>query len=306
MDPNTIDTLAERCLEDAGLPRPWRREPLRVWVMSGIERVHLPDGTTVMFKYANGPFTKEAAVLAHVANHGVPVPRLLGSASSGDLAAMVLEDLGEPIREATVADAAVAAVATHHVPPPPQASHVDATTLATLPASCLARITELAEADRWPDPTQDMAQLEELADVADTRAAGADAPPLGLCHGEFNPTSLHIGAKGWRLLDWAGPLDGPGLLDLAGWQYTTETPDLVAFDALLDAYVDAGGPDAAKTCRGGLPPARWAFGWHRLCIIDWYLQQATTWIADPTMDATYQQVIRRHLAEARQCLNGTS
>lgn len=302
MDPSVIDALADTCFDHAGLPKPRRREPIRAWAMSGIERVHLPGGHTVMFKYATGPFTKEPAVLAHVADHGVPVPRLLATATKGDLAAMVIEDLGDPIRDATIADAAPAAVATHHVPPPPEAAHVDAAALTLLPTRCQTSITALTDAGRWPDPANDVALLDQLAEAAESRAQGADIPPFGLCHGEFNPTSLHIGARGWRLVDWAAPLHGPGLLDLAGWQYTTHAPDLAAFDDLLHAYVAAGGPQAARAHRGGLPPARWAFGWHRLCIIDWYLQQATLWIADPTTDPTYHKVIRRHLTEAVQCL----
>ena len=95
---------------------------------------------------------------------------------------------------------------------------------------------------------------------------------------------------------------GPGLLDLASWQDTTQAPDLARFALLLAAYLAAGGPVEAAASRGGLPPARWAFGWHRLWIVDWYLQQATTWIADPDQDPLYQRVITRHLTEAVACL----
>lgn len=75
-----------------------------------------------------------------------------------------------------------------------------------------------------------------------------------------------------------------------------------AFDALVDAYIDAGGPETVRSERGGLPAGQWAFGWHRLVVIAWYLEQQTTWIADPSLDDTYREVIRRHLTEATECL----
>jgi aminoglycoside phosphotransferase len=95
-----------------------RREPVRVWSMSGVERLHLQDGTTAILKYAVERFAGEAAVLAHAAGHGVPVPRLLASTVQADgSGAMLLEDLGEPVKEADLQDAAAAAVAIHACPP---------------------------------------------------------------------------------------------------------------------------------------------------------------------------------------------
>lgn len=304
LDPATVDGLAEECFKLAALAVPARREPLRVWAMSGVERVHLPDSRSVILKYATGPYVKEAAVLRHVAAAGVPVPRLLSAATRGSVAAMVLEDLGGAFRDPTLDEAAHAAVAVHHVAAPAEAAQLDLGTLVGLPASCLTSVTELADTGRWADVAPERVMLEELAAFAEARSQGAERPPFGLCHGEFNPTSLHIGDAGWRLIDWAGPINGPGLLDLAGWQYTTHAPDFRAFDALVAAYVAAGGPVAAKSPRGGLPPAQWAFGWHRLCIVDWYLQQATIWIADRAMDTRYQVAVRRHLAEAVACFRG--
>lgn len=303
MDSDTIQSLGDRTLTEAGLVAPWRREALRVWTLSGVERVHLADGSTVFLKYARGPFTREARVLADIARQGVPVPKLLASVADHGLAALVLEDLGEPVRDPTLRDAALAAVIVHRARPPDGLTVVDTATLPTLVASCRKSVRELADAKRWADTDIEVEHLERLADVAPSRAQGADVLPFGLCHGEFNPTSLHIGLHGWRLVDWASVFRGPGLLDLAGWQYTTQSPDLAAFDALLDAYVEAGGPATARAERGGLPPAQWAFGWHRVHMVDWYLQQATTWIADPASDSKYQQVIRRHLSEAIACLD---
>lgn len=304
VDTTTIDALADECFTLAGLPTPRRREPLRVWALSGVERVHLPGGATVFLKYASQPFTDEPRVLVHVARHGVPVPELLASAVRGDSMAMVIEDLGAPGRDATTSDAARAAVAAHAVPPTAGLAQLDGPALRALPGSCLRRIGDLVDAQRWPAPAHDIDRLEHLAEIASVRAEGADTAPFGLCHSEFHPTSIHIGRKGWRLLDWARAFIGPGLLDLASWQNTIDTPDLAALDALINAYITAGGGASARDDRGGLPAARWAFGWHRLWVINWYLEQATIWINDPSTDPTYQQVIRRHLAEAIECLAG--
>jgi hypothetical protein len=287
LDGATIDALADECFTLAGLPEPRHREQLRVWALSGVERVHFARGATVFLKYACAPFTDEPRVLAHVADHGVPVPALLASATSGELMAMVLEDLGDPERDATTSDAATAAVATHAAPPPPFAGRLDTEALQALPESCLHRLAGLADAGRWPEPGYDTELLERLAKLAPTLADGVEKAPFGLCHSEFHPTSVHITQQGWRLLDWARAFVGPGLLDLASWQNTAEPPDLGALDTLIDAYIAAGGAASARDDRGGLPPARWAVGWHRLWVIEWYLEQATTWINDPSTDPLY-------------------
>jgi hypothetical protein len=216
---------------------------------------------------------------------------------------MLIEDLGPEARPATTREAAEAAIATHATPTPAGLPRLDEEDLASLPASCLARLDLLRAADRWQDATDITAQLQQLAAIAADRAKYAELPPFGLCHSEFHPTSLHIANDEWRLLDWARAFHGPGLLDLASWQNTVEAPDFAAFDQLVAAYIAAGGPPEALAQRGGLSADRWAYGWHRLWIVDWYLHQATTWIADPTQDPIYQQVIHRHLAEAVSCLD---
>ena len=71
---------------------------------------------------------------------------------------------------------------------------------------------------------------------------------------------------------------------------------------MISAYIAAGGSPAAATDRGGLRAEVWAGGWHRLWIIEWYLQQSVRWMPDPASDAPTQRVVRRHLAEALECL----
>jgi Phosphotransferase enzyme family len=278
------------------------REPMRVWEMSGVERLHPPQGGTVIFKYAQAPFHGEARVLAHAARHGVSVPQLLDAAERPGMLGMLLEDLGPALREPTLAEAAAAAVAIHRVPGLPGLPVLDATGLAELPGRALVHLEALVGASRWRDTDDIAAGLCTLKKEAAVRAAGAELPPFGLCHSEFHPTSLHVGTDGWRLLDWARAFVGPGLLDLMSWQGTLDTPDVQALTDLLHAYTAAGGPADVWADRGGLAAAHWAILWHRVWIIEWFLAQSTTWLNDPGMDELYQQVIRRHLAEALQCL----
>jgi hypothetical protein len=306
VDAATVDELAHRLQTAAGLPGPVRREPIRAWALSGVERLRLPDGATVIYKYAARPFTHEAATLRHVARHGVPVPRVIAADEHAGTLGMLLEDLGDPDRDPTLDEAAAAAVATHHAPVLDGVPVLDTDALTALPAKSLASMAQLERAGRWAGVDGIVDRLTALQKLAAQRVAGAETPPYGLCHSEFHPTSLHVTGGRWRLLDWARAFHGPGLLDLASWQNTSEAPDLDAYGHLLDAYLAVGGARQAAETRGGLDPARWAYGWHRLWVVEWYLEQATTWIARPASDPTYQRVVRRHLDEALTCLDSTT
>lgn len=306
MDPTIVKDMLGELLDRPGLAATARREELRCWELSAVERVHLGGGKngTVIFKYARAPFIREAEILAHVERRGVPVPHLLAFMISGDVQGMLLEDLGPPVREATVDDAAVAAVTAHRIPPPDGLPVLDAAGLGELPGKALAHLTMLEESGRWSDAGSLRARLEAVRSGAERRVHDAELPPYGLCHSEFHPTSLHVMTSGWRLLDWARAFTGPGLLDLASWQGTVAAPDPHKLHRLLDLYLAAGGPPEAAAPRAGLPPERWAVGWHRVWIVEWYLAQATTWIVNPADDPLYQQVVARHLDEALECLDG--
>ncbi|ADP81963.1 phosphotransferase [Pseudofrankia inefficax] len=278
------------------------RSPVRGWAMSGVERVRLPSGGQVIFKYVREPFTGEAGVLRALARQDVPVAGLLASVQRDAHLGMLLQDLGDPEREATDAEGAVGAVVTHGARPPAGLPVLDVAALADLPGRALTSLMELRSRGRWLDTDDLGVLLGVLAAVADQRATGAAVPPFGLCHSEFHPSSLHIGQAGWRLLDWARAFVGPGLLDLASWQGTTGPPDVDALDRLISAYVAAGGAPEATLPRGRVPAAAWALGWHRLWVIEWYLEQATTWIDDPSQDGIVEPVVRRHLKEAAEYL----
>ena len=273
-----------------------RREPIHVWEMSAVERLHLDDGGTVILKSAAAPFTAEARILEHAARHGVPVPEVLSAVVSDDLLTMLLEDLGEPPEQDPPVDAgAYAATLVHACPPMSELPLMDAPGLAALPSRALATLTSLQKTGRW-DGAEGIAQmLERLVDVADKRAAGTDTPPFGMCHSEFHPTSLHTGPAGLRILDWARAFTGPGLLDLASWRDTPLPLDVGAIATMIKAYIDAGGAPSAGTRRGGLPAEVWAGGRHRVWICDWYLQQSLHWMPDPEQDEATQRAVRRHL-----------
>jgi len=305
MDTALITVLLHEVTSAIGWAVPKRR-PIRVWSMSGVERLTFPDRTTAILKYAREPFDREDQVLRAAAEAGVPVPRVLGSARRNGLLVMVIEDLGDPQREAMDSEAATVAARLHAVIPLPSLLVLDEEALAALPGKALLHLRHLRAAGRWAHGTDDLtSRLHALARAAPRRAAGAGLPPFGWVHSEFHSSSLHIGGRGWRLLDFAHAFTGPGLLDLAAWQGLAKTnpPDPQRLRALIAAYVAAGGSNDAPAHRGGLPPEQWALGWHRIWAVEWFLEQAHRWIGEPAKDPGSIKVVRRHLASAMDLLH---
>lgn len=289
---------AELCTE-AGFAGEPTREPMRAWSLSAVERLRFPDSTTAIFKFAGEPFTGEDKALTLAAAGGVPVPVLYGSAVREGVLGMVMEDLGQPVREAMAEDGARAAVNLHAVRPSEVLGvTLNAAGIRRLPSRALTHLAYLQQVGRWTEGSDLTEMLTALDKAAPTRAEGAELLPFGLCHSEFHPTSLHIGESGWRLLDFARAFNGPGLLDLASWPGTLEVADPARVRSLIESYIAAGGHPDALARRGGLTAENWALGWHRIWIVEWFMDQAAHWIADPATDLTYLQAIRRHLDEA--------
>lgn len=299
MDTITVSRLCAELCAKAGFISEPAREPIRAWSLSAVERLRFADGSTVIFKFAAEPFTAEDHALTLAATNGVPVPVLHGSAVRDGILGMLMEDLGEPVRDADDQDGIAAAVRLHAVRPSQLLPiTTDQAALQQLPAHALAHLAYLRQVGRWADTSDIADMLTAIEDSAAARSEGAGLPPFGLCHSEFHPTSLHIGPRGWRLLDFARAFNGPGLLDLASWPGTQKPADLAHVGGLIEAYLVAGGhPDAAAR-RGGLTAQAWALGWHRVWIVEWFMDQAVHWIADPTADPLYQDVVLRHLHEA--------
>ncbi|MEV7434583.1 aminoglycoside phosphotransferase family protein [Streptomyces griseoviridis] len=278
------------------------REEVRVWSMSGVERLTFPDGTTAIFKYAKRPFDSEDQALRLAHTLGVPVPAVHTSAVLDGWLGMLLEDLGVPVRDADDLDGAAAAVVLHGTRTASALPVLDQDRLRTLPSRALEHLGRLRRADRWQDADDVEDALDQIAQVAETRSAGTTVAPFGWVHSEFHPTSLHIGEHGCRLLDFARAFTGPGLLDLASWHGTIEPPHPVRLRVFLEQYVTAGGTPDALAPRGGLTAEKWALGWHRVWAVEWFMEQSVRWTDDPATDPAYSKAVRRHLTDVLHLL----
>lgn len=301
MDPSLTAALLGDLTALVGKPLPERAE-IRVWGMSGVERVTFPDGTTAVFKYAKEPFDREAQALRLAHQRGLPVPELHATAMQDTWLGMLMDDLGTPVRDADDLDGVAAAVMLHAARPAGGLPLLDKAGLAALPGRALEHLRRLRKADRWTDCDDIETTLGKISATVGTRAQGATLNPFGWVHSEFHPTSIHIGEDGWHLLDFARAFTGPGLLDLASYHGTTDTPNPVRLRVLLEQYVIAGGHQDALTPRGGLAAEAWALGWHRMWAVEWFMEQAVHWINDPAKDPMYIPVVRRHLNDVVQLL----
>lgn len=278
------------------------REEVRVWSMSGVERLTFTDGTTAVFKYAKKPFDSEDQALRLAHTLGVPVPTVASSAVLDGWLGMLLEDLGAPIREADDLDGAAAAVVLHRTRTASALPVLDQERLRTLPNRALDHLAQLRKAERWQDADDIEDALDRIAHAAEERSAGTAVAPFGWVHSEFHPTSLHIGRHGWRLLDFARAFTGPGLLDLASWHGTIDEPDPVRLRVFLETYVTEGGTPDALAKRGGLSAEKWALSWHRMWAVEWFMEQSIRWINDPATDPAYTKTVRRHLTDVLHLL----
>ncbi|MFE1192590.1 aminoglycoside phosphotransferase family protein [Streptomyces olivaceoviridis] len=296
----TTDLLANLCI--VANQTTAKREEVRVWSMSGVERVTFPDGSTRIFKYAKRPFDSEDQALRLAHTLGIPAPKVYHSVRIEGWLGMLLEDLGTPTREADDLDGAAAAVVLHRTRTAGALPVLHEEGLRALPSRALDHLDQLRKADRWRDTGDIEHALDQIAQAAGTRARETTVAPFGWVHSEFHPTSLHIGRRGWRLLDFARAFTGPGLLDLASWHGTLDDPDPVRLRVFLESYVTEGGTPDALAERGGLPAEKWALGWHRMWAVEWFMEQSIRWINDPATDPTYIKVVRRHLTDALQLL----
>ncbi|MER6499918.1 aminoglycoside phosphotransferase family protein [Streptomyces sp. NPDC001455] len=284
-----------------GEPLP-TRVGIRVRSMSGVERVTFPGGETAVFKYARRPFGREAPALRSAYRRRLPVPAVHAVAMQGEWVGMLMDDLGTPVREADDLDGVAAAVMLHAARPADGLPRLDGAGLAALPGRALEHLRRLRRVDGWTECDDIETMLEKLSAVAEARVQGATLDPFGWVHSEFHPTSIHIGAGGWHLLDFARAFTGPGLIDLASYHGNAGTPDPVRLQVLLERYVRAGGHEDALAVRGGLAAEAWALGWHRVWVAEWSMEQAVRWIGDPAEDPARIPAVRRHLDDAVRLL----
>ncbi|MEU9002873.1 aminoglycoside phosphotransferase family protein, partial [Streptomyces sp. NPDC048551] len=247
-------------------------------------------------------FDREAQALRVAHQRGLPVPELHATAMQDKWLGMLMDDLGTPVRDADDLDGVAAAVMLHAARPAGGLPLLDGAGLAALPGRALDHLQRLRKADRWTDCDDIETALGKVSAAAEARAQGATLDPFGWVHSEFHPTSVHIGEEGWHLLDFARAFTGPGLIDLASYHGTTETPSPVRLRVFLEQYVAASGHEDALAARGGLAAEAWALGWHRMWAVEWFMEQAIRWINDPTRDFAYIPVVRRHLNDVVQLL----
>jgi hypothetical protein len=302
VDPLEIDRLREEVTVKTGLA-PVSVEVLHSWALSHVERLALPDNSTVVFKAAREPFTHEDDALTSAWQAGANVPRLLTSARGATTLGMLMQDLGRSVRDPDEEDGAIAAVHLHSAAVPDFLAPGDTTWLASLPHRALRTLDVLQQQGRWEGAGDIATMLRTIAQAAPARAEGTMLRPYGWVHSEFHPTSLLITRERVYVCDLARAFRGPGLLDLVSWHGTITPADPDRARAFLERYVHAGGPAEALHDRGGLSAQEWALGWHRVWVVEWYLAQAAQWIADPAADHTYERVVRAHTAEAVQLLH---
>ncbi|MEW2385581.1 aminoglycoside phosphotransferase [Micromonospora sp. NPDC047707] len=303
LDENIVAQL--RCdLVTAARRVPTGRQVIQEWELSAVERLSLSDGSSLVCKVAVAPFTGEAIVLRALNERDAAAPVLHGYAMRPEALGMLMDDLGDPIRAATSAEAVAAARWVHAVDGITGLPTFDHAGLARLPGQSLDALAGLRGQERFPDTSHQIEEvLERLAAVAQRRADGAERSPFGLCHGEFHRSSLHVSRTGCHLVDWAKAFTGPGLLDLATWFGTRTPPEPRLLTRLIRAYVGAGGHPDAEADRGGLPAARWALGWHRVWAAWWFLTTAAAGHHRPDTDRRHAHVVLRQLHGAAQLLD---
>lgn len=298
LKPDVVDGLRQdlAAAVNRGLPH---HTMLHATRRSCVERLRFPDGRSVIFKYASAPFADEDIYLRHLAGEGVPVPDLHASEFRDGILGMVMVDLDQDLRRASVVEAAAAAVRLHSVGPAPGTVTWDSVLLACLPAAMTEQLALLRTEGRGVDTDDIVEALGRLGHVAEERSEGADLAPFNFCHGELHRSSIHIGPSGWTVLDVAKAYHGPGLLDLATWQGARFEPDPAALRDLIGRYVLAGGHPDALAERGGLAPELWALGWHRLMVAHWFLSHEL----DEEDTAGAFGVIRRQVQAATAILD---
>lgn len=285
--------LLAAALEQAGMDPATGYELIRqVFPFSGVRRLRPPGGGTAIYKQAQAPLDHEHIALRHAHSHGLPVPEVTAAVQQDGWLGMIMTDLGYPGRQPGTRDAAKIAAAIHAVPAEGVLPRLGPDEL----TAAAARVAALTPVHRLSFAAQ--AAAAELAAAAPDLAAPADMPPFGMCHSEFHPESVFVSGDQWHTYDLARAFDGPGLIDLASWQGTTRPPSADALANLIIGYVAAGGNPAAHEPRAGLPPERWALGWHRIWAVDYYLSQLERhWIPDKYLPVQYA-AIERHLQEA--------
>ena len=262
-------------LHDDNELRPWldfaviHRETLNAWPLSCVERLHLADGSTRIYK-VQAPPTVEPEFYAR-ATGALLVPAQAIALPHGP-AALLLEDIAAPLlSNLSLSPAELAAIGWEVV-----------AQIGTL-AGTLPVVADLSTAAQWQEYAGtmvaelaslvdggvfvqvDRALVERIAALADSPAVlDAFATPIGYVHGDLTVTNLFVGADGCRLIDWQRPIRGPVALDVVG-------------------LLDSAGCDPGRYVAGGIAQLFY------LLRIAWFVQCARRWF--PPGAATYDGAI---------------
>ncbi|MDT7781861.1 MAG: hypothetical protein QOF58_280 [Pseudonocardiales bacterium] len=298
-----------------GIDTVYATEMLSCRRLSQVDRLHLPDQRTVIYKTVLPLFTREHTVLRAARESGMPVPEVLAAQEENGMLGMLLTDLGAPARAAEPEDVVRAAAQLHSTPTTAGLRVFDTAMLASLPRASLdllGKIQAGPRGQRYAAAGHVHRYLWDLVEVARVRAEGAELAPFGLVHGEMYRSAVHIGAdERVHILDFTMAHSGPGLLDLVPLSGVRDPADAAATSELIglytstggppsvltdtrkriELYVSAGGPSEALADRGGLPAEAWALGWHRIRAAHWLLSCTDAGINAPAADEQHLHLL---------------
>ena len=196
------------------------RTTLHEWPLSCVQRLHLADGRTVIYKSQYGP-TVEAAFYRHATSSllisaqtlyeedghvallfdEITAPRLCDLPCSTEQLVAIGQQLTRQISQVTV-----------NFP-----VYLDLSTIAQwqqIMAATQVHLTQLVAAGRFVQTTAD--HLHALAAQAqDEAVVAALGGPSRLVHGDLTSDNVFALGDRWRVIDWQRPLIGPSALDLA-------------------------------------------------------------------------------------------
>lgn len=196
------------------------RVTLHEWPLSCVQRLHLADGRTMIYKSQYGP-TVEAAFYRHAISSLLISAQTL-YAEDGHVALLFEEITAPRLCDLTYSTAQLVAIGqqlTHQIS---QVAvnfpvYLDLSTILKwqqIMAATQVHLAQLVADGRFVQTTAD--HLHALATQTQNAAVlAALAGPSSLVHGDLTGDNVFVLGERWRVIDWQRPLIGPSGLDLA-------------------------------------------------------------------------------------------
>ncbi len=267
-------------LHDDDELRPWlgsevhRRETVHEWPLSCVQRLHLADGSTRIYKVQAPPtvepeFYARATGTLLVPAQAIAQPHGPAALLLADIAAPRLCDLSLPPAElAAVGREVVMQIGTLAGALPVVADLSTAAQWQEYAGTIVADLASLVASGAFVQV--DRALVQRIAELADAPAVlGAFATSVGYVHTDLTVTNLFAGDDGYRLIDWQRPIRGPVALDVV-------------------ALLDSAGCDPGAFVAAGIVQLFY------LLRIAWFVQCARRWF--PPGAATYDGAITQLVA----------